>query len=457
MPYSIQEKASPIVDAETHGSLAKLRRAVQQLAARNWLTKEKRTPLLYTGSSIILSVAQMISGVVLVQWILPRELGLWQSVSLALPYAYLLLGGINNGLSRELPYYLGSGDEDHAKKLVSTTQLFTAAGSLAALAVGATALAFLSFRHSDVQLSFAVAATTLLIVFNFYRNFLTVTFRSRSSFIALSWTQVLEGALMLATLPLVYYLRYDGMLFRLIVTSGIVAFAMYRIRPIKVRTACDWKSLRLLLRTGIPIFALDYIRNCSGTMGSVALLNFGGLQDVGVFAVAATASAGFEVLPNSVAHYIYPRMTYQYGRDGNARGLWSMCWKTCLILLAVMLPFAFAGWFCLPPVIAIVFPKYVAGIRAAQLMLFGAVAGGLAVCVNALWSLKAWKAMTAYQIASAALLAVGPFAGIRLFVSPLTGVAVGVVAARFLSAAIGLALTYYVTCKPPNGRNTVSL
>jgi O-antigen/teichoic acid export membrane protein len=375
-------------------------------------------------------------------------LGLWQSVYLALPYSYFLLGGINNGLSRELPYYIGAGDDAHASRLTSTTQFFTGLGCLITMIAGICTVAFLVVRHYDFKVISAVAVVTLLIIFNFYRNYLTVTFRSKSDFIDLSWAQGAEAILMVATLPLVYYLRYTGMLLRLVVVGGLVVYVMHRIRPLKVSSNVSRESLLLLLKTGIPIFALDYLRSCASTLDRLALLHFGGVQQVGYYAVGATACAGFEVLPTSVAHYIYPRMSYRYGQDKSARGLWGLTWKATVVLAVVMLPLAIAGWFCLPPVIAKLFPKYVAGTRAAQLMLFAAVGTGAAVGVNALWSLKAWKSMIAYQVSSSVLYAVGPFVGIRLCQSPLTGVAAGVVGARLLSAMIGFGITYDAIHRP---------
>lgn len=412
---------------------------------QQWLTPEKRAPLFFTASSITLSVSQMICGILLVRWILPKELGLWQAVYLAQTYAYFLLAGTNNGLNRELPYSLGKGETETGRVLTGTAQFVTTLGSFVILLAGAGTWLFLGWQHSDAHLLSAVAAVTLLIICSFYRNFLTVTFRSQSSFIDLSRIQVLEAALMIASLPLVYFLRYNGMLMRLVVVSGLVLYWMYRLRPMKVAMALDWKSLKHLLRTGTPIFALDYLRTCSGTLPSVALLHFGGVQQVGYFALAATASTAFEVIPNAVAQYVYPRMSYVYGREGKASALWGPCWKTTVVLIFVTVPLAVLGWFCLPPVIAMFFPNYVPSTRATQLMLFSIVGSALAVCANALWSLKAWTSIVTYQVASAALIAAAPFVAPRLGVSPLVGVASGILGARLLSGVIALALVYRIT------------
>lgn len=436
---TVEMEITPVVNASPE------RRGFWSDLKKKYWSSEKKAPILFTGSSIAVSVAQMLCGLLVVQWILPVELGLWQSIYLVVPYSYFLLGGINNGLSRELPYYIGAGDDSYARRLASTTQFFTGLGCLITAVAGVAAVAYLIVRHYSIPVIVGVVAVILLTIVTFYRNYLTVTFRSKSDFINLSWAQFVEAAIMIASLPFVYYFHYTGLVFRVFFVAAVVVCVMHFIRPLKVSLNFDWKAIRLLLGTGIPIFALDYLRSCAGTADRLALLHSGGVQQVGYYAIGATACAGFEVLPTSVAHYIYPRMSHRYGQNQRAQGLWSIAWKATIVLAVVMIPLAIIGWFCLPPIIMKLFPKYIPGTRAAQLMLFAAVGTGGAICVNALWSLKAWKSMTIYQVLSSILYVAGPFLGIHLFKSSLTGVALGIVAARLLSALLGLVLTYSET------------
>lgn len=412
---------------------------------QEWWTKEKKAPLYYTASSVSLSLAQMVAGVIIVRLIRPQDLGIWQSVNLALTYSVFLLAGVGNGLSRELPYYLGAKNVPAAERLAGTTLLYTHAICLLALLGGAGVVTFLVLGHRDPKFTLAAAAVTLLIAFNFYQNYLFITFRSKSSFVDLSGVQMWQGSLKVATLPFLYFLGYQGLVLRYVTVAGVALYLLHRVRPIKVAAAWDTDGFKLLLKTGIPIFALDYIRSCATTSDRVALLHSGGVKEVGLYSLALSVYAAFEVIPVSITHYVYPRMSYHYGRDKNPRALWSLAWKVTLLMAGVMLPIAVAGWFLLPPLVRILFPKYIEGTHAAQLMLFAAVSCGAATGVNALWSMKAWKWMTIYQVTFSGLLAAGPFVGIKVCSSPLTGAACGMAAARLLSAGFAVAFTYFAT------------
>ncbi len=214
-----------------------------------------------------------------------------------------------------------------------------------------------------------------------------------------------------------------------------------------MRVSPFWKtdSFLILLRTGIPIFATDYITNCAGTLDRVALLRYGGLSQVGFYSVAISAYAAFAILPQSIAHYVYPRMSHHYGRTNDPRVLWTIAWQTTLIVVISMVPIAVLGSCLLPTAVRLVFPKYVQGTHAAQIAMFTAVAYGATIGSNALASLKAWSHLFTFQFSYAGLLAVGPFVGIRLFSAPLTGVAYGMFSANLLGAILALTITFAAT------------
>ena len=411
--------------------------------------KEHRSPIFFTISSISLSVAQLASGVVIVHYIDPREMGLWASVSLALTYGFFLLAGIQNGLGRELPYYIGANKDGVARQLAATTLFYTAAGCVLTLLAGVGAVVFLIWKNSDPKLTYAVAAIAILVACKFYQNYLFVTFRSKNSFMVLAGVQMWQAALMVLALPLLLW-GYNGFLARYVIVAGLSLYLMHRVRPIIVSPIWRTGSFVLLLKTGFPIFALDYIFNFASTIGTLALLKFGGVEQVGLYALAASATAAFAVIPQSIGHYVYPRMSHRYGSTNNPRLLWGTAWKTAFIVVGSMIPIAVVGSLLLPFAVKLLFPKYIAGTHAAQIALFSSAAFGATVASNALTSLKAWRYLIAQQLSYAGLLAITPFVGIRLFSSPLNGVAYGLLGANILGAILSLAITFMATQHTPS-------
>lgn len=406
--------------------------------------REHRAPIFFTVSSLSLSVAQLVSGVIIVHYIGPKEMGLWASASLALTYAFFVLAGVQNGLGRELPYYIGANKDGVARHLAATTLFYTAGGCVLTLLGGVGSILFLVAKRTDSKLTYAVAAVTILIICKFYQNYLFVTFRSKNSFMVLARVQMWQATLMILALPLLL-LGYNGLLLRYVIVAGLSLYLMHRVRPIMVSPIWRTDCFLLLLKTGIPIFALDYIISLAGTISTLALLKVGGVEQVGLYALAASATAAFAVVPQSIGHYVYPRMSHRYGSTNNPLLLWGTAWKTALIVVGSMLPIAVVGSLLLPSAVKCLFPKYTAGTHAAQIALFSSAAFGATVAANALASLKAWRYLIAQQLSYASLIAVAPFVGIRLFSSPLNGVAYGMLGANLLGAILSLAITFAAT------------
>jgi hypothetical protein len=148
-------------------------------------------------------------------------------------------------------------------------------------------------------------------------------------------------------------------------------------------------------------------------------------------------------------------MSHHYGRTNNPRVLWGMAWKTSLIVVGSMIPIALAGCWLLPASVKFLFPKYVTGTHAAEIALFTAVAYGATQGANALASLKAWSHLFAYQLSYAGLLAIAPFIGVRMFSSPLDGVAYGMLGANLVGAILALGITFAATHGKSNNTLTV--
>jgi O-antigen/teichoic acid export membrane protein len=397
----------------------------------------------YTLSSVSKSFAQLLTGLLIARFIAPGELGLWNSVSLATTYAFFVQAGIINGLSRDLPFHLGAGDSARAEKLAATAQLFTVLGCLFVIVCGGAALLF--YRSAGYIVLISIIAIALITAFTFYQNYLMVTFRSKDSFAALAKVQFWSVLLMFLTLPALYFWHYDGMLLRAALITGGGVLLLHLVRPMKVGLTWDWGAFRDLMKIGLPIFALAYLESTAGTVDRIVLLSKGGIEQVGYYSFALLAFGAFGIIPISLASYIYPRMTYSFGKERDPLALWTAAWRWTLVIILIMLPIAICGSICIPFIVPRLFPQYSAGVSAAQILLFGAVFYGGAIGVNALWSMKAWKFMVAYQVTGSLLRVAGPFVGVLICSSPLLGVSYGMAAAYGVTCCAGLVLTYLGT------------
>lgn len=415
----------------------------------SWLRKIQshisghRVAFLFMFSTTVKSGAQIISGFFLVRYISPKDLGFWNSITLISTYAVLVQAGIINGLNRELPFYLGSGNQIKAHRLAGAAQTFTGIGCLLSAIAGLVALGF--YLSNDIYTIYAIIGIIVVVVTSLYSNYITSTFRSTNSFSNLSKTQLITSLLSIFTIPVVIFWEYEGMLGRVIVLSIVGVVLLHWIRPIKIGFVWTRKEYSELLAVGLPIFALSYVESVASTCDRLALLKFGGVEAVGYYSLALMIWQGLTIIPLSLTQYFYPRMTFKIGKGDDPKDLWKLVVRATIAVCLIVLPMIIVGQILLPILTPYFFPKYVPGIRAAQIHMWGALFYVATIGVNLLWSMKAWRYMIGYQVPTAAFKAVGPFAGAFLFADKLSGVAIGTVVAHACSFVLGLILTYVVT------------
>ena len=418
--------------------LAKVRSAVESSGAR------------FVSASTVLTISHLIGAVVVVRYIAPADLGLWHSVRLAQVYSVFALAGILNGLNRELPFAVGAGQVQEANHLAATSLLFTNLAGLLALVVGSVGI-FMTVPKGG-HLLLAVVAVTITVIAIFYRSYLIVMFRSNRSFAQLSGVLYIEAAANLLSLPAVYFFGYLGMLGRVTGVGMLAVSLLWMMRPIRVAPAFTWGALKKLLKTGLPIFSLDYVKSCSATTDRVALLRFGGVEMVGQYALATTAAEALNALPTAVSQYTYPRITHAHGQGESLVALWQCACKATIVSFVICLGLALVGWQIIEPLVMFVAPRYDSSIPAAKLLMIAAVFESCRIFGNVLLSLKMWGFVTGLQLTSAVLLAGGPFMLLWAVDDTLTAVAGGLLISAVLRAILATTLAYLATHRPVEHR-----
>ena len=154
------------------------------------------------------------------------------------------------------------------------------------------------------------------------------------------------------------------------------------------------------------------------------------------------AYSSFKSIPLSLANYIYPKMTFNFGSTNDRMQLINQAFKVNITIFFIMLPIALLGFFILPFIIQHFFPKYVQGIEAAQILLFAAVLAGSTTGVNAIWSMKIWKYMVPIQLLGSMMNVITIYTGITIINNPLVGVSVGVLSSQILYVIITNSFLY---------------
>ncbi|MCB1048808.1 MAG: oligosaccharide flippase family protein, partial [Calditrichaeota bacterium] len=344
-------------------------------------------------STTLNSVVGMACGIIIIRWMAPEELGLWQSVLIIQTWALIFQTGVITGLSRELPFQLGLGQKDYVNELAASALSVALFGLVLLVTAGLIVPWF--FDGSRFRLSLMVVFMTSGLTI--YQNYLGTTYRANRAFEHLSRIQFADSALALSSLPLVYFWGYSGLVVRVLGMVIINTILRHLMRPIRVRPAFKVKHLASLFRIGAPMFGFGYMLQTVDTFPRLLLLaGENGVLMVGMFAPAAAVLGLMQVLPRSLGSYVFPQMTFKLGSTQSAGALWPMSWKSSVYYLLAALPLVGIGVLLFPWMLRTYFPAYAGSAVAVQWALVAGAFMGTRISINSLYSLKAWHWLAVY-------------------------------------------------------------
>jgi O-antigen/teichoic acid export membrane protein len=295
----------------------------------------------------------------------PRLMGIFNALQLLLIYAPLLALGVFNGLNRELPYSIGQGRPDVAKRLASVA-LYVCGAICAAAFAGLVVLAFGAWHVLDSYWFLGLCFYALVVPITLYRIYLEVTFRTTHDFGWLSLARLLTEAASIMLVALMYLQVWGGMLARVLLAALIGTYLLWRRRPFRVAPGWDRATFLRLVSAGLPIFMVGYLYLLFTSVDRLLIVANLDAEALGAYTPALLILQGMAILPGSVAQVLYPRAAEQYGREGTIRNLAKLAFLPIPVLLALQLPVVLLAWHYMDQLIMHFMPQFEEGIAAAR-------------------------------------------------------------------------------------------
>jgi O-antigen/teichoic acid export membrane protein len=406
----------------------------------------RRTFGVFALSMGAVNVSSLLGNAIAFHWIDPGSMGVWHTLLLLSSYLSVLRLGLVNGMGRELPFALGSGDLVRARRIAATSLYYNV---LCSVLAGLTFVVVLGFRWSSGPAwRTALPAMAVVSAATLYLSYLQATFRSDRDFERLSRTQWLQAGLGLLLPVMVYAFRFAGLCLHAVLQIVAVTLFAHSMRPFRVQSRFEPQIARELLATGLPLFLASYLQILATGFDRVILLRRGTVETVGYYAPALAVIAAMAIVPNAVGTYVYPRMSYALGRGRTAHGMRGMALAAGGVSLLAGLPVAVAGWFAAPAVISGFFPKYTASIPAVRWSLLAGLLLSVQPAAQVLGSLKAWRSLAAYIAVVLVTRWAFPWFLSDIY-DPLEGVARGNVWAAAVGGVLSLVLVYRATVPRP--------
>lgn len=398
--------------------------------------------LSFAGSSVAVNAATLVAGVLVLRWIEPADMGVWQTLLLAQSWLNLIRFGVLNGMNRELPYLLGRGDTASAYRTAQIAQFHALLCS--ALAAAGFGLSWVLLRTWGEAWTWGLAAMLVVAAAGFYNGYLQATFRSHKEFERLSRVQWMQAAFLLLMPVFAWRWGFAGFCMHAALQAVLVTGSAHTLRPVRVVPALDGKVARQLLATGLPLFVSSYLYAIGLGLERVVLLYRGNVGALGMYAPAVAVLSAMAVIPAAVSMYMYPRMSFRLGQTHDPRELWRLSRLATVASVGCCVPVVVLGWPLITPVVAEWFPAYALAVPAMRISLLTGLMLAFASATTLLGSLKAWRLQYTYVGTFLVAKAIFPWYW-SSGPDPVTGVAWGGLLAATVTALVAVCVAYRAT------------
>lgn len=324
----------------------------------------------YAFSLYISKLITLPCGIITAKLLGPLLYGTWNAVKIVLVYIPFTQLGINDGISREMPFYKGKGQPEEVELIKETA--FNASLIISFIVMCALLITVYYLRHRFPPLIY----TGLLIVsflsllrqiYSFYQWLL----QADSRFDLYSKVKVIH-ALLAATIQvlLVYYFSIYGLFAAVLITPTIII--IYLSKYIRIPFGFFKIKLRIikkLIRTGFPMLVNGLAHTLFFTVDRLMIIAFIDQKALGLYAIALLVCSLLEFMPTSIHQVISPHLMEQRGKMKDIM-LLKKYWEVPLFLLSCIMPI-FIGivWILSPIVLRHLLPQYYPGLSALKFLL----------------------------------------------------------------------------------------
>lgn len=332
-----------------------------------------RSVIALFSSNVSSTVLSAVGGLLVAYFLGPTEVGAFRAFTIPLAYLMFLNLGTNDGLWRQIPYYIGRGMPEHANKLASAAGAFNISISVV-VSFGFFCCAAYSLTNHDLYSVFAWLSQVPCCWGVFYGSYLIATYRTLHHFVTLARIQVVQNVLTFSMVLFLPFLRFYGLCARAALPSVLGTWLYHRNRPLKVKYNFDIKAFCELLKIGFP-FSLGgnlYFTAWYATE-SALILYLSDITALGLFSVASVLRGAVNTLPTVVMQVLSPRVVTAFAQDGSMRNAKTRVIWVTVGLIGIMAIVACISTFLLDIFVPLLIPKYIAGIPVMKVCLWFSV------------------------------------------------------------------------------------
>ena len=296
----------------------------------------------------------LVTNVLVARWTEPYNMGVWNIALLFTVYSPALQLGVLNGLNRELPYLIGTGDKEKSLNMARASYAWCLILSVLSILVAVGFVIWFWYRGQEKE-CYTSIAIGVMIVCSWLSLYFTTTYRTHAEFGRLAKNTTLVALVGVAFTLFVWRFGYFGLMIRAALLAILGVVALYCKRPIPVRPKWDTALLLHLVRVGLPIWFLGVMASFFMTMDRLVLAK--SPQSLGYYTAAIQVGSFVSMIPIAFTMVLYPQMSHRYGETHNAMEVWKIAKQGAIGATVLGGVAGICGWLLLPGFVQILLPK----------------------------------------------------------------------------------------------------
>lgn len=316
-----------------------------------------RTIVSLMRSNLAVAVIGAVASILQARFVSPEDLGFFRQFGIITGYLFFLHFGTYQAVERLYPLYVGRGEIDKARSILSTAETWILFISVPCAAVFAV-LSVNSFIFGNWRAGLGWLSQSIAMITTVYGGYVKATYRSGQDFKRLANIQMITSIVTLLIIPIYPFMPYFGLFLKNTNTLPATV-VMYQMRPERVKRRFSFKNFKEILKNGLPRFSSSYALTTGiEAIRATVVLSFLGQVRLGYWSFSWTILGLLKQIPQSVSAVYAPKITQEYGKSGNLHNCLRMCKKpfgvTFLVVVA-MIPLSALGSFVFVPWLI---PKY---------------------------------------------------------------------------------------------------
>ena len=324
------------------------------------------TVLPFVSIGLVSNLILTLQGIIILKFVPPTIMGIWLALQLIQNYGIQCHFGILNGMSRQIPLYVGKEMKDYAERIESSARQ----NILILSSIGLTILFILYvFKIFSSEMNIFICAMILITIIRLNMEFHIALFKAKQQFKKASIIIASEAMLMLLALPLVYFMQLDGLILRSLICAILLLILSSKLNNWAYRVESSYLLTKEIIFIGFPIMILGLALVVFGSMDRLMILKFLDTETLGIYSIGLAVASILSLIPAFSGQSFYPKMVELYGSKGIGKKMIMLCIQSSMISFLITSLGVILIYFLLPIFVEYFLESYINGITAMKIIL----------------------------------------------------------------------------------------